>query len=959
MSSRTLDFAAKVREITGGAGVDVVLNALTGPFIDAGLSLLGPGGFFLEVGKSDIRSKEWLAEHAPGVRYEVYDVGDAPPEQLQAMLSTIAVHVEADELPPLPYRAWPLEHAVEAFRYMAQARHTGKILLLRAKPPALPVASPSASAPARADAPSAEPNAPIAASRSTVVERLRRATGDERPALLASELQALAAKTLGSSNAAAVSTTRPLQELGFDSLMAAEYGNLAEHMLGAELPSTLVFDYPTIGAQADFLLRDVLKLTEAALAQPEVASFTATAAAPLDEPIAIIGVGCRFPGGVRSADDFWQLLREGRDAITEVPATRWDADAYYDPDPDADGKMVTRWGGFLEGVDRFDATFFGLTPREAIHMDPQQRVLLEVTYEALEHAGIAPDRLMGSETGVFVGLCSADYQSFSTELGVATAYTATGNAHSVAAGRLSYLLGLRGPSIAVDTACSSSLVALHLACQSLRMSECRAAVAGGITLILRPDGAIHLSRFRAMSPTGRCHTFDASADGYVRSEGCGMVVLKRLSDALRDGDRVLAVIRGSAVNQDGRSNGLTAPNGPSQQDVIRRALLQGGVAPCDVDYVEVHGTGTPLGDPIEVQALAAVLGQGRPGERPVVMSAVKTNIGHTEGAAGVASLIKAVLCLQKEAIPPTLHVEELNPRIAWTELPVRVAREMVSWPRGERRRFAGVSSFGFSGTNAHVIVEEAPSISEEKPAEAKAERPVHVIAWSGRSAWSQRRRAEQIAEYLAANPTVLVADVAHTLGACRDHFEKRAAAVCASTSQLMEGIQQWLKGEGTAHVMTGPEEGVTRAPRVAMVFTGQGSQHAGMGRALFEKHPVFRASMERCAALFDKHLSRSLLSVMYPPEGEGSPLDDTTYTQPALFALEWSLFELWRSWGIEPVAVLGHSIGEVVAACAAGVLTLEDAVTLVVERSGRMGRLPAGGAMASVGGASERIEAIL
>ncbi|MCK6588954.1 MAG: type I polyketide synthase, partial [Polyangiaceae bacterium] len=667
------------------------------------------------------------------------------------------------------------------------------------------------------------------------------------------------------------------------------------------------------------------------------------------EPIAVVGLGCRFPGGSDTPEAFWRLLADGKDAVTEVPAHRFSARLRG---------SYPRWAAVVDDPERFDPGFFGVSPREASSMDPQHRLLLEVTYEAFERAGIPVRSLRGSSTAVFMGVSTLDYQQrvFAGDPEELDAFATTGNLASIAAGRISYVFGFQGPCATVDTACSSSLVALHMACQSLRQAECDVAVAGGVNLILSPLTMMGLSRTQALSPDGRCKTFDASANGYVRGEGCGVVVLKRLSDALRDGDPIWACVRGSWVNHDGQSAGLTAPNVQAQEKLLREALVRARVSPSDIGYIEAHGTGTPLGDPIEVDALRAVLGAPRSDGGRCVLGSVKANIGHLEAAAGIAGFVKAVLALKNEQIPRHLHFTRLNPMISLEGTPFMIPTEAQPWPRGERPRLAGVSSFGFSGTNAHVIVEEAPASA---PREAKAERPVHVIAWSGRSAWSQRRRAEQITEYLAANPTVLVADVAHTLGACRDHFEKRAAAVCASTSQLLEGIQQWLKGEGTAHVMTGPEEGVSRAPRVAMVFTGQGSQHAGMGRALYEKHPVFRASMERCAALFDKHLSRPLLSVMYPPEGEGSPLDETTYTQPALFALEWSLFELWRSWGIEPVAVLGHSIGEVVAACAAGVLTLEDAVTLVVERSGRMGRLPAGGAMASVGGASERIEAIL
>ncbi|HLH25149.1 MAG TPA: polyketide synthase, partial [Chloroflexota bacterium] len=474
------------------------------------------------------------------------------------------------------------------------------------------------------------------------------------------------------------------------------------------------------------------------------------------EPIAVIGMGCRYPGGADSPAAFWRLLRDGVDAIGEVPRSRWDVDALYDPDPDAPGKTATRWGGFLDEIDQFDPHFFGISPREATAMDPQQRLLLEVAWEALEDAGYAPDRLIDSPTGVYIGIFGADYlrlllaedeETFDT-------YTVTGNGHSMAAGRLSYLLGLKGPSLAVDTACSASLVAVHLALQGLRNGECRMAVAGGVNAILSPDTTMMLSRGRTMAPDGRCKAFAAAADGYVRSEGCGLMVLKRLSDALADGDRVLALLRGSAVNQDGRSNGLTAPNGPSQVAVIRAALANAGIEPAEVSYVETHGTGTPLGDPIEAQALVTALGMGRPTDQPLMIGSVKTNLGHLEAAAGIAGLMKVVLSLQHGEIPPHLHLEHPNPHIPWNELPLTIPTRLTPWPAGAARRTAGVSAFGLSGTNAHVIVEEAPA-APARP--AARERPLHLLALSARSEAALGTLAARYAEHLAAQPEAAIA----------------------------------------------------------------------------------------------------------------------------------------------------------------------------------------------------------
>ncbi len=674
------------------------------------------------------------------------------------------------------------------------------------------------------------------------------------------------------------------------------------------------------------------------------------------EPLAIIGMGCRFPGGASNPEEFWRILREGVDAIAEVPPDRWDVEAYYDPNPDAPGKMCTRFGGFLARVDTFDPPFFGISPREAASMDPQQRLLLEVSWEALEHAGQSPDRLYGRAAGVFVGISSGDYSELLSEgdPGAIDAYLGSGTAHSVASGRLSYVLGVRGPSVSIDTACSSSLVAVHLACQSLRTGECRLALAGGVNVILSPTITITLSKARMMAPDGRCKTFDAAADGFVRGEGCGIVVLKRLSDALADGDNILAVIRGTAINQDGRSSGLTAPNGPSQEDVIRDALVNGGVEPGQVGYVEAHGTGTSLGDPIEVQALGAVLGKGRAADRPLRIGSVKTNVGHLEAAAGVAGLIKLVLSLRHGEIPPQLHFTRPNPHIAWDELPLEVVTRATPWPAAAGRRIGGVSSFGFSGTNAHVVVEEAPA---PEPARAERERPLHLLALSAKSAPALQDLAQRFERHLAAHPADPLADVCYTAGAGRAHAAHRLALVADSPAQAREGLAAFVAGGSSPRLWSG--RAPATAPEIAFLFTGQGSQYAGMGRRLFETQPTFRRALERCDELLRPHLDRPLLSVLYPAPGAESPLDQTAYTQPALFALEYALAEVWRSWGIEPTVVLGHSVGEVVAACVAEVISLEDGLKLIAARGRLMQALPPGGAMAAVFAAEDRVAAAI
>jgi acyl transferase domain-containing protein/NADPH:quinone reductase-like Zn-dependent oxidoreductase len=693
-------------------------------------------------------------------------------------------------------------------------------------------------------------------------------------------------------------------------------------------------------------------LKQALLAIDELQARLDAAERARSAPIAVIGLGCRFPGDANDPASFWTLLAGGVDAVTEVPADRWAAAEHGADLPGA------RWGAFLRSVDGFDAEFFGIAPREAVSIDPQQRLLLEVAWEALEHAGVAADRLVKSATGVFVGIARSDYAQLQLAAGDATrldAYYSSGIAHSMASGRLSYVLGLQGPSVAVDTACSSSLVAVHLAVQSLRARECRLALAGGVALLLTPENTVSFARAGMLAADGRCKTFDARADGFVDGEGCGILVLKRLDEAVADGDRILAVIRGSAVNQDGPSGGLTVPNGPAQEAVIRAALADAGVAPAEVGYVEAHGTGTSLGDPIEVRALGAVLGAGRAASDPLWVGSVKTNVGHLEAAAGVAGVIKVVLGLQHDTIPPHLHFRTPNPHLAWDTLPVAVPVHAVPWPRGPRRRIAGVSSFGFSGTNVHLVLEEAPAPVEV--AATRPERAAHLLAISARSEGALRELASRWGRRLDANPDLAPADVCASANRGRAHLPHRAALLARSTADLRGQLGALAAGESPALASRGAVP--TDPPRIAFLFTGQGAQYADMGRALFDAEPVFRAALERCATLAQPYLERPLLSVLYPGPGERTPLDETAYTQPALFALEYALAELWRSFGVEPRVVLGHSVGEYAAACVAGVLTLEDGVRLIAERGRLMQALPAGGAMAAVFAPEARVLAAL
>ncbi len=692
-------------------------------------------------------------------------------------------------------------------------------------------------------------------------------------------------------------------DVGMDSLMAVEMHRKLERGFGVPMPVTLAMDHPTMIGAATFILTDVLSLSAAAPSRSD-----AVPAAPINpsEPIAIIGLACRFPGA-RDADAFWELMSGGVDMIREIPGDRYDINEFYDPDPDAAGKIYTRHGGFLDGIDGFDPEFFGISPREAMWIDPQQRLVLETSWEALEHAGYAPAVLRGTKSGVYVGVGANEYSyvlSNSTMQDIEAQF-ATGNASSVIAGRVAFALGLEGPAVAVDTACSSSLVAIHHACQALHTGDCDLALAGGVNVLLSPVISIATSRARMLSPDGRCKTFDAAADGYVRSEGCGVLVLKRLSEAQRDGDHIHAVVRGSAVNQDGASGGLTVPNGGAQQRVIAAALSRAGLAGGDVDYLEAHGTGTALGDPIEVQAAAAVYGAGGDRARPLLIGSVKTNIGHLESAAGVAGLIKVVLSLQHEVLPQNLHFENPSPLIPWDRLPVEVVDKSTPWQANGRPRRAGVSSFGFSGTNAHIVIEEAQAASAVAQLDSPPSGELAVLPLSARSAPALAALADRYGRWLDTHPDADIADVCYTAGVGRSHFEHRAALVvdtAAGARELLAGLTENRLGPGAVRGVCGDP------PSTAWLFTGQGSQYPGMTRHLFDAEPVFAETVRRCAEVVDGMLPRPLLEVLFDTDDE-SALRHTSFAQPALYAVEMGLARLWQSWGIEPDVVLGHSVG--------------------------------------------------
>lgn len=676
------------------------------------------------------------------------------------------------------------------------------------------------------------------------------------------------------------------------------------------------------------------------------------------EPIAVIGLGCRFPGGVETPEQFWELLATGVDTITEVPPQRWDLATYYDANPDAVGKMYTRYGAFLDKIEEFDAHFFGIAPREALSLDPQQRLLLEVSWEALEHAGLNPHALNGSNTGVFIGVFMTDYALSSFYNGqprTIDAYSGLGTLRSMAAGRLAYVYNFQGPTLQLDTACSSSLLATHLACQSLRAGECHLALVGGVNLILIPENSISLSKMKALSADGRCKAFAATADGYGRGEGCGIAVLKRLADAQRDGDTVLAVIFGSAVNHDGRSNGLTAPNGLAQEQVLKAALAQAQLDPAQIQYVETHGTGTILGDPIEISALTHVLGKGHTKTyNPLYIGSVKTNVGHLEAAAGIVALIKVVLSLQHAKIPAHLHFTTPSPHIPWEKIPLAVPTQLSDWPAQTQGRLAGISSFGMSGTNVHLILGETPRISSEKGGtpssryempfnQGEVNRVHYLLTLSARNEEALRALAHRYHTFLTqAQLPTLLPSLCYTAHCGRAVFDHRVALVTDSTETLAAQLEAFSQQQPHPGVLTHPPLG--HAP-LAFLFSGQGAQYMGMGQILYQTCAQFRQVLDECEELLKPHLRESLLSLIYSTSREELLLNQTIYTQPALFAIEYALAKTLQAFGIKPDFVMGHSVGEYVAASIAGVFSLADGLKLIAARGRLMQTLCETGAM--------------
>ncbi|HEY9804638.1 MAG TPA: polyketide synthase [Leptolyngbyaceae cyanobacterium] len=950
MNSRTTEFAEQVMEITQGRGVDVIFNSLThGEYIQKNIDILALGGRYVEIGKLNIWSHEQVAQKRADVKYFPFDLGDefAQNNQLFAQIwGKLAQNFEREHLKPLNYKEFAIADVVESFRYLQRSQHIGRVVVTMPE-------STYWEEELNGDRLHNQ-NQPI--NQEDVLHQLQSGTVSLEEAenlllgLTQPELQ-----LVENGHNQLINQEDVLHQLqsGTVSLEAAE--NL---LLGLTQPEP----QPVENSHNRLITKDnsesilslqnpreitVEKSENLLLEEVESATKTNTV---ISQPvkntdIAIIGISCRYPGA-KNWREFWENLKNGVDSVTEVPPGRWQEKEWYHPDPEHPGTSYSKCAGFLDEIDKFDPLFFQISPVEAQFIEPQQRIFLEEAYHAIEDAGYAADSLKGKQCGVFVGAgTNGDYNRLLSLAGLDTNRLAlTGNLLSMIPARIAYFLDLKGPVVALDTACSSSLVAVHQACESIQRGESELAIAGGIAIMATADFQVLSSQFQMLSAAGRCKTFDASASGTVWSEGCGVVLLKSYEQAIRDNDHVYGIVKGTGVNYDGNTNGISAPSGQSQTRLEQGVYEKFGINPETISYVEAHGTATPLGDPIEVEALTEAFSQWTNKKQFCAIGSVKTNIGHAATSAGISGLIKTVLCLKHQKLVPSLHFDQANPHIDFENSPFYVNTELKDWQvSDENPRRATVSSFGFSGTNAHVVVEEAPLNLQGGNL---SERSHHILTISAKCEPGLQALAQDYQQFLETNSPDAIADICFSANTGRSHFDYRLALVAESRENLVQQLKAFATGEETTGLLAG--QTTSQPPKIAFLFTGQGSQYVDMGRELYLTQPVFRQALEECDRILRHYLDKPLLNILYPASGDTSPIDETAYTQPAIFAIEYALVQLWQSWGIQPDVVMGHSVGEYVAACVAGVFSLADGLKLIAHRGKLMQALPANGKMVSV-----------
>ncbi|NEP77742.1 MAG: acyltransferase domain-containing protein [Okeania sp. SIO3B3] len=944
MNSRTTEFADEIMEITEGRGIDVIFNSLThGEYIPKNIDILASGGRYVEIGKVNIWTHERVYQKRSDVKYFPFDLGEefAKNNQLYSQIwENLGQYFQQNHLHPLPYKEFSIENVIEAFYYLRRSKHFGRVVVAM----------------------------PQSYSGQEDVARLSSQDKMSNEEDILIQLQSGQVSLENAEQLLLGNTEKEVQEKAMEQ-NKTDTDNIQNKLMNNIDNSEEILSLISAGEISLETAEKLLLQEEEVVVEPEKKTEE-NEFDPGKNDIAIIGISCRYPGA-KNWREFWDNLKNGVDSVTEAPPGRWEENDWYHPDPEHPGTSYSKCAGFLAEIDKFDPLFFQISPGEAKFIEPQQRIFLEEAYHAIEDAGYAPDALKGKQWGVFVGAGNNGYYNKLLSMSGLDSHrlSLTGNLLSVIPARIAYFLDLKGPVLAVDTACSSSLVAINQACDSIKKGESEVAIAGGVCILPSSDFQVITSQFQMLSPAGRCKTFDSSASGTTWSEGCGVVLLKSYDKAIRDGDKIYGVIKAIGTNYDGNTNGISAPSGKSQTELEQKVYQQFGINPETIGYVEAHGTATPLGDPIEVEALTETFSKWTNKKHFCAIGSVKTNIGHSGTAAGVSGLIKAILCLMNRKFVPSLHYSQPNPHIDFENSPFFVSTEYKDWEiEADRPRRAALSSFGFSGTNAHLVVEEAPLEVRSQKSEVRSEdfleRPVHLLTLSAKTETAISELVSSYQDYIKTNPELEIADICYSANTGRTHFNHRLAVVAANQQELAEKLQQHKAEVGTLHATSVPGifsgELLTSAPtKIAFLFTGQGSQYVNMGRQLYQKSPLFRETIDKCDRILEKLSGKSIINVIYPQDGETSPLDQTAYTQPAIFAIEYALAKLWESWGIKPNIVMGHSVGEYVAATVAGIFSLEDGLKLISARGRLMQQLPAGGEMVSVMASESKVESLI